>query len=174
MGLHYAERLQAMLFFPSCSPRNFSKVLLNQPEIRLYLPYSDWFGTQTYAVRLDPNQSENGKYNLISGWFNKTLEQFLYVHTLKNFPSKNLTNLSLQSLVIYNFLWVFFDNISFSYPCQKLIRGGVNLRRFNCQFEYVFFMENFFQRVWWDLLTRKSFLILVNPNLIWIVITLHR
>ena len=33
--------------------RNLFGILLNQPEIRL--------------SRLDPNQSENGKYNLISG-----------------------------------------------------------------------------------------------------------
>ena len=31
-------------------------------------------------VRLDPNQSENGKYNLISGWFNKIKKLFLYVY----------------------------------------------------------------------------------------------
>ena len=30
-------------------------------------------------VRLDPNQSENGKYNLISGWFNKIWKIFLCV-----------------------------------------------------------------------------------------------
>ena len=31
------------------------------------------------GVRLDLNQLENGKYNLISGWFNETSETFLYV-----------------------------------------------------------------------------------------------
>ena len=30
------------------------------------------------AVRLGPNQSENGKYNLISVWFNKILKEFLW------------------------------------------------------------------------------------------------
>ena len=30
-------------------------------------------------VRLDPNQSENGKYNLISVWFNKISKGFLGV-----------------------------------------------------------------------------------------------
>ena len=31
-------------------------------------------------VRLDPNQSENGNYNLISGWFNKISKRFLCVY----------------------------------------------------------------------------------------------
>ena len=31
-------------------------------------------------IRLVPNQSENGKYNLISGWFNKISERFLWVY----------------------------------------------------------------------------------------------
>ena len=53
--------------------------LINQTEIRLYLPFSDWFGTKRMAVWFGtengrsfsaPNQSGNGKYNLISGWFN--------------------------------------------------------------------------------------------------------
>ena len=30
-------------------------------------------------VRLDPNQPENGKYNLISGWYNKISKRFLCV-----------------------------------------------------------------------------------------------
>ena len=43
------------------------EILLNQTEIRLYLPYSDLFGTvngqRPFAFS---NQSENSKYNLIS------------------------------------------------------------------------------------------------------------
>ena len=43
------------------------EILLNQTEIRLYFPFSDWFGKSNgqwpFSV---PNQSENGKYNLIS------------------------------------------------------------------------------------------------------------
>ena len=62
--------------------RNLFKILLNQTEIRLYLPYSDWFGAadgrSPFAV---PNQSGNGKYNLISGWFNKIFEKiYLWYH----------------------------------------------------------------------------------------------
>ena len=33
-------------------------------------------------VRLDPNQSENGKYNLILFWFNKISKRFLCVYCL--------------------------------------------------------------------------------------------
>ena len=32
--------------------------------------------------RLVPNKSENGKYNRISGWFNKISKRFLFVRTL--------------------------------------------------------------------------------------------
>ena len=33
--------------------------------------------------RLDPNQLENGKYNRISGWFNKISKRFLSVRALR-------------------------------------------------------------------------------------------
>ena len=36
------------------------EILLNQPEIRLYLLFYRFIWNQT-DVRLDPNQSENGK-----------------------------------------------------------------------------------------------------------------
>ena len=54
--------------------RNLFEILLNQTEIRLYLLFSDWFGTAKQhpnSISLVPNHSENGKYNLISVWFNK-------------------------------------------------------------------------------------------------------
>ena len=38
-----------------------------------------WLIWNQTDVRLDPNQSKNGKYNLISGWFNKISETFLCV-----------------------------------------------------------------------------------------------
>ena len=65
----------------SHTQRNVFEILSNQPEIRLYIPFSDWFGTADgqqcpFAVS---NQSENGKYNLISGWFNKIWKRFLCV-----------------------------------------------------------------------------------------------
>ena len=60
--------------------RNVFKILLNQTEIRLYLPFSDWFGTENglrpFAVL---NQSVHGKYNMISVWFNNISKRFLCV-----------------------------------------------------------------------------------------------
>ena len=62
----------------SYTEKSFLEILLNQPKIRLYLPFSDRFGFKRTSVciqinwiqtdvRLHPNQLENGKYNLISG-----------------------------------------------------------------------------------------------------------
>ena len=64
---------------------NIFEILLNQTEIRLYLPLSDWLGTKRNIrifhspIDLEPNgrpfavtnQSENGKYKLISVWFDE-------------------------------------------------------------------------------------------------------
>ena len=50
--------------------RNHFEILLNQAEFRLYLPFFDWFGTANGRPFAVPNQSENGKYNLNSAWFN--------------------------------------------------------------------------------------------------------
>ena len=45
----------------------------------LYLPFSDWFDLEPNRHRLVSNQAENGKYNLISGRFNKITEIFACV-----------------------------------------------------------------------------------------------
>ena len=58
MLLSLAERLGTQ--------RNPFKILLNQPEIRLYLTIFRLIWIQT-DFGLDPNQSENDRYNLISG-----------------------------------------------------------------------------------------------------------
>ena len=50
----------------SCPREFFSEILLNQTEIRLYLPFSDRFG------------SENDKYNLVSVWFNRISKKILF------------------------------------------------------------------------------------------------
>ena len=67
--------------------RNFHGNLSNQTEIRLYLPFSDWvWTTNEHCPFAMPNQSENGKYNLISVWFNKIPREkiSLYVWEKKN------------------------------------------------------------------------------------------
>ena len=51
--------------------RNLIKSTRNQIVFTLF--QSIWIQTN---FRLDPNQSENGKYNLISGWFNKISKKF--------------------------------------------------------------------------------------------------
>ena len=40
-------------------------ILFIPTEIRLYIPFSDWLGAK-HDLCLDPNQSVNGKFNLIS------------------------------------------------------------------------------------------------------------
>ena len=64
-------RQKPFVFFV-CTHREIFKTLLNQTEIRLYLPCTDLFGTaneqRPFAVS---NQSQNNKDNLISVRFNK-------------------------------------------------------------------------------------------------------
>ena len=66
------RRFQHKMFRSVYTQRNLSEVLSSQTVIILYIPFSDWFGTANGHCPLGaPNQSENGKYNLISVWFNK-------------------------------------------------------------------------------------------------------
>ena len=66
--------------------RNLIEILLNQTEIRLYLPFSDWFGTENGRCPLAvPNQSVHGKYNPLSGWFNKISKKILCASFVGNF-----------------------------------------------------------------------------------------
>ena len=53
-------------------------------------------------VRLVPNQSENGKYNLISGWFNKISKKFLCVHVLLKLLSSKV--IAIKATI--RFLWL--------------------------------------------------------------------
>ena len=59
-------------------------ILLNHPEIRLYLQFFRSIWIQTDTVCLDPNQYKNGKYNLILVWFNKISKIFFCVSDLNN------------------------------------------------------------------------------------------
>ena len=54
--------------------RNFFGILLIQTEIRLYLPFSNRFGSKQTFVKIQI--SENGIYNLISVWNNKIPKSF--------------------------------------------------------------------------------------------------
>ena len=57
--------------------QNFIKSTRNQIAFTIF-----WFIWIQMDARLDPYQSENGKYNLISGWFNKISKTFLSAYTL--------------------------------------------------------------------------------------------
>ena len=54
--------------------RNFSEVLLNQLEIRLYLPFSDWFGSKRMSVWIQINRKI-----VYTIWFRVDLIRFLCV-----------------------------------------------------------------------------------------------
>ena len=55
---------------------NFAKSTRNQIVFSIFRLIS----IQTDSIRLDPNQSENGKYNLISGWFSNIQTIFICVY----------------------------------------------------------------------------------------------
>ena len=50
------------------------QILLNQTEIRLYLPLSDWLGTKRTSVWFQINRKM-----VNTSWFNKVLKRFLCV-----------------------------------------------------------------------------------------------
>ena len=77
MGLIMPSNEQGKCSVVGIGQRNVFQILLYQTEIRLYSPFSDWFGTvnglRPFAV---PNQSEKSEYNLISVWFKKISGRF--------------------------------------------------------------------------------------------------
>ena len=54
-----------------CTRRNFFEIFLNQPEIRLYLPFSDWFGSKWTSVWIQINQKMVNTF-----WFRVDLIRF--------------------------------------------------------------------------------------------------
>ena len=60
--------------------KNIFEILLDHTEITLYLSFSDWFGRANgHCLFAVPNQSKNGKYNILSVWSNKISKRFLWV-----------------------------------------------------------------------------------------------
>ena len=59
-------------------------------------------------VRLDPNQSENGKYNLITSWFNKVSKRFLCVYSK--------SKLTLTFLEFCSMLTSFYCDCAYNFP----------------------------------------------------------
>ena len=80
------------------------EILLNQPEIRLYLPFPDWFETQTDVSICVRNQSENGKYNLNSGWLKKISKRFHCVHDAIQWNSCAL-------LIVFFFFFILYEKV---------------------------------------------------------------
>ena len=69
--------------------RNLLKSNRNQTVVTVFRLI--WIQTD---VRLVPNQSENGNYNLISGWFNKISKTFFCVYTEQTYSCPRNLRLS--------------------------------------------------------------------------------
>ena len=81
-----------------CTPRNYLRNLIKSTRKQIVFTIFRLIWIQT-DVRLDPNQSENGKYNLISGWYNKIreaklkknnqrlLDRFLFIQAFQIFKN---------------------------------------------------------------------------------------
>ena len=97
--------------------RNLFGISSNQTQIRLYLPFSDWFGTTTghcpFAV---PNHSKNGKYNLISVYLIRFRNNF-FVCTTSTFLQRHL-------------LWPKWPGLFWTFSCAGLYA-------FCCCFSYI-------------------------------------
>ena len=106
----YLDRINSELIY-CYTQRNLFEILLNQTEIGLYLPFSNWFVTANgqcpFAV---PNQSlKMVKYNLISVWFNKIWNRFLCVWTGGQFRAKKLSSKYFSgtgTYIIIKILWL--------------------------------------------------------------------
>ena len=81
--------------------------LINQQESDCFHHFS--IARKPNGIPLVPNQSENGKYNLISVWFNKILKRFLYMYDVK-FKVKLQSKKSNSTNIIYfsQYYWFFF------------------------------------------------------------------
>ena len=110
VGLHDAESFS--LLDRLYTQRNIFEILLNQPEISFYLPFSDWFETKQTLSFCVPNQLEKGKYNLISVWFNKVPRRFLCVleqiYSGQEFMRKNFSSILINETKFG--LWIHFSD----------------------------------------------------------------
>ena len=105
--------------------RNLFEILLNQTEVRFYLPISDWFVTANGRPFAVPNQSVHDKYNLISVWFNNISKRFLC--TEKIFTDDDSFEVVADILVNWRFSWGFLTRIA-KLSLSKCLQKGVNWR----------------------------------------------
>ena len=80
--------------------RNFSEFLLNQPEIRLYLPFPDWFGSKRTSVWIQINRN---MVNTI--WFQVNL-----IRLRKNVSVCNHSWLNMPCLKLSRYAWASLKN----------------------------------------------------------------
>ena len=93
--------------------RNLTKKTWNQIILTIFRLI--WIQTD---VRLDPNQSEFGKYNLISGCFNKISKRFLCVYILSEKDFLSALNLALYQL-FWNWTYFLFRFQDQKEHCQQ-------------------------------------------------------
>ena len=82
--------------FSSYTEKYIFEILLNQTEIRLYLPCTDWFRTANGQCPL------HGKYNLISVWFNKISKKISLCVIAKNSPRRTASRKKLVREILAN------------------------------------------------------------------------
>ena len=73
-------------------------------------------------IRLDPNQSENDKYNLISGWLNKISKRFLCVGSTSSFYLCKLLNIG---------------ELQFTYVSENSKKKKINFLKFTSLFVFL-------------------------------------
>ena len=137
-----AARLVGVFFsvgrYTAYTQRNLSEILVNQTEIRLYLPFPNWFGTANRRPFAVQNQSVHGKYNLISIWFNNISERFLCVQR-PDFRAEN----SVRNFLIFGRVIQFLRNFSakkfreISFCKKKFLRQNSSSRRSETPFRKV-------------------------------------
>ena len=112
--------------------------ILNQNQIVLIIFRLIWNQTDVHLVQ---NQWKNGKYNLISLWFNKISKRFLYAYNRWNWPTQFWYGVYLQyaSIVKYQYIFgtIFWYDIV-SYQCIYFCI---------CKFVFVIFFVILYQNV---------------------------
>ena len=75
-----------------------------------------------YLSKSSRNQSENGKYNVISVWFDKIRKRFLCVYTKEQLP-KYITSLTYiyYNYIYFNIYWISYIYIYIYYICVYFI-----------------------------------------------------
>ena len=75
VGNYRSVAIRAARLCNTCTQENLFKILLNQPEIILYLPFSDWFGSKRTSDWIQVNRKMVNTIwyqfdlNKISKWF---------------------------------------------------------------------------------------------------------